>query len=71
MLKVGCEDLKKNEGSNGTLGESHKPYKTTGKMKMVKQDTTSTPFLTLSGWKISIVVTAILHKNEGDYDTND
>ena len=70
MFKVRCQDLKHNEGSIGTLGKSHKPYETTEKMKMAKQGTTKTSFLTLSGLKISIVVTAILPKNEGDYDTN-
>ena len=69
-FKVGCQDFKNNEGSIGTLGKSHKPYETTKKIKMAKQATTKTPFLTLSGSKISIVVTAILAKNEGDYDTN-
>ena len=40
-------------------------------MKMAKQATTKTSFLTLSASKISIVVIAILPKNEVDYDTND
>ena len=40
-------------------------------MKMAKQAATKTYFLTLSGSKISIAVTAILSKNEGDYDAND
>ena len=40
-------------------------------MKVAKQATTKTYFLTLSGLKISIAVTAILSKNEGDYDAND
>ena len=71
MFKVGCQDLKNNEGFLGTLGKSHKPYETTEKMKMAKQTTTKTFFLTLSGSKISILVTAILQKTEGDYDTND
>ena len=71
MFKVGCQDLKHNEGSIGTLGKSHKPYETTEKMKMAKQATTKTSFLTLSGSKISILVTAILPKNEGDYNTSD
>ena len=70
VFKVGCQNLKNNKGSIGTLGESHKPYETTEKIKMAKQATTKTSFLTLSGSKISIVVTAILPKNEGDYDTN-
>ena len=71
MFKVGCQDLRNNEGSIGTLGKSQKPYETTEKMKMAKQAPTKTSFLTLSGWKISIVVTAILPKNDGDYDTSD
>ena len=71
MFKVGCQDLKNNEGSIGTLGKSQKPYETTEKMKMAMQATPKTFFLTLSGSKISIVVTAILPKNEGDYHTND
>ena len=33
---------------------------------MAKQATTKTSFLTLSGYKISFVVTAILPKTEGD-----
>ena len=37
-------------------------------MKMAKQATTKTSFLTLSGSKISSVVTAISPKSEGDYD---
>ena len=71
MFKVGCQHLKNNEGSIGTLGKSTKPYETTEKMKMAKQATTKTFFLTLSRSKISIVVTAILPKNEADYDAND
>ena len=63
--------LKNNEGCIGTLGKSQKPYETTEKMKMAKQAPTKTSFLTLSGSKISIVVTAILPKNDGDYDTSD
>ena len=38
---------------------------------MPKQDTTKTSFSTLSGSKISIVVTGIVPKPEGDYDVND
>ena len=37
-------------------------------MEMANQDTTKTSFLTLSGAKISIVVTGIIPKTEGDYD---
>ena len=40
-------------------------------MKEAKQATTKTSFLTLSGSEISIVVTAIVPKNEGYYDVND
>ena len=65
MFKVGCQDLINNEG------KSHKAYETTEKMKMAKQATTKTSFLTLYGSKISIVVTVILPNNEGDCDTND
>ena len=68
MFKVGCQDL---ENNIGPLGKSHKPYETTEKIKMAKQATAKTSFLTLSGSKISIVVTAILPKNKGDYDMND
>ena len=64
MFKVGCQHLNNNEGSIGTLGKSHKPFEPTEKMKMAKQATTRTSFLTLSGWKISIVVTAILPKKQ-------
>ena len=71
MFKVGCQHFKNNEGSIGTLRKSPKPYETTEKMKMAKQATTKTFFLTLSRSKISIVVTAILPKNEADYDAND
>ena len=71
MFNVGCEDLNNNKGSIGTLAKSHKPYETTEKMEIAKQATTKTSFLTLSGSKISIVLTTILPKNERDYDTND
>ena len=64
VFKVGCQDLTNNEGSTGTLGKSHKPYETTEKMQMARQATTETSFVTLSG-------SAILPKNEGDYDAND
>ena len=40
-------------------------------MEMAKQDTTKPSFLTLSGSKISIVVTGIVPKTEGDYDVNE
>ena len=36
-------------------------------MKVAKQATTKTSFVTLSGSKISIVVIAIVLKDEGDY----
>ena len=58
-------------GSLGTVGETQKPYETDEKMEMAKQDTTKTSFLTLSNSKISIVVTDIVPKTEGDHDVND
>ena len=58
-------------GSFGTIEETQKPYETDDKMKMAKQDTTKTSFLTLSGSNISIVVTGIVPQTEGDYDVND
>ena len=71
MFKVACQDLKNNEGSIGTLAKSHKAYQTIDKIKLAQQATTKTSFLTLYGSKISIVVTAILPNNEGDYNAND
>ena len=71
MFQVGCQDLQNNFGSIGTLGKSHKPFETDKKMKKVKQATTKTSFLTLSVSKISIVVTATVPKDEGDYEVND
>ena len=71
MFQVVCQDLQNNFGSIGTLGKSHKPFETDKKMKKVKQATTKTSFLTLSGSKISIVVTATVPKDEGDYELND
>ena len=71
MFQVGCQDLQNNFGSIGTLGKSHKPFETDKKMKKVKQATTKKSFLTLSGSKISIVVTATVPKDEGDYELND
>ena len=71
MFQVGCQDLQNNFGCIGTLGKSHKPFETDKKMKKVKQATTKTSFLTLSGSKISIVVTATVPKDEGDYAVND
>ena len=58
-------------GSFGTIGETQKPYKTDEKMEMAKQDLSKTSFLTLAGSKISIVVTGIVPKTEGDYDVDD
>ena len=58
-------------GSFDTEGETQKPYETDEKMEMANQDTTKTSFLTLSNSKISIVVTDIVPKTEGDYDVND
>ena len=40
-------------------------------MEMAKQDSSKTSSLTLAGSKISIVVTGIVPKAEGDYDVND
>ena len=51
----------------GTVGETQKPYETDEKIEMAKQDTTKTP----SCSKISIVMTGIVPKTEGDYDVND
>ena len=48
-----------------------KTFETDKKMKKVKQATTKTSFLTLSVSKISIVVTATVPKDEGDYEVND
>ena len=58
-------------GSFGTVGETQKPYETDKKMEMAKPDTTKTSFLMLCGSKISIVVTGIVPKTEGNYDVND
>ena len=62
--------MKNNFGSIGTLGKSHKPFDTDKKMKKVKQATTKKSFLSLSGSKISIVVTATVPKDEEDYEVN-
>ena len=61
-MSVECQDFKNNGGSTGTVGKSHKRYETTEKMKVAMQDTTKTIFLTLSGWNISIVMTAMTNK---------
>ena len=58
-------------GSFGTVGDTQKPYETDEKMEMPKQDTTKASFLTLSDSKISIVMTGILPKTEGDYELID
>ena len=58
-------------GSFDRVGETQTPYETDEKMEIAKEDTTKTSFLTLSGSKISIVVTGIVPKTEGDYDVND
>ena len=58
-------------GSFDTEGETQKPYETDEEMEMAKQGTTKTSFLTLSDSKISIVVTDIVPKTEGDHDMND
>ena len=71
MFKVGCQELKNNQGSIGTLGKSHKPYETTEKMKMTKQATSyifSYPIRLEDQYCGDI---AILPQNEVDYDTND
>ena len=56
--------------SFGIVGETQKPFETDEKMEMAKQDTTKISFLTLSGSKISIMVTSMVPKPEGDYDVN-
>ena len=70
MFQVGCQDLQNNFGSIGTLGKSHKPFETDKKMKKVKQATTKKSFLSLSGSKISIVMTATVPNVEEDYEVN-
>ena len=60
--------MKNNVGSIGTLGKSHKPFETDKEMKVAKQTATKISFLLLSGSEISIVVTAIVLKNEAHYD---
>ena len=40
-------------------------------MKVAKQTTTETSFLTPSGSEISFLVTATVPTNEADYDVND
>ena len=40
-------------------------------MEMAKQDTSKIYFLTLSGSKISIMMTDIVPKTEGHFDVND
>ena len=70
MFEVGCQDLQNNFGSIGTLGKSHKPFETDKKMKKVKQATTKKSFLSLSGSKIGIVMTATVPKVEEDYEVN-
>ena len=62
ITTVGCQDLKTNGGSTGTVGKSNRPYETSEKIKVAKQDTTKTIFLTLSGSNISIVMTAMTNK---------
>ena len=63
--------LENNVGSTGTLEKSHKPFENDKKMKVAKQATTKKSFLSLSSLEISIVVTAIVPKDEGDYNVND
>ena len=69
-VKKTQKDSKKYVESFGTVGETQKPYETDEKIEMAKQDTTKTSFLALSGSKISILVTGIVPKTEGDYDVN-
>ena len=69
-VKKTQKDSKKYVGSFGTVGETQKPYETDEKIEMGKQDTTKTSFLALSVSKISILVTGIVPKTEGDYDVN-
>ena len=64
-------EVSKFEGSIGTLGKCHKPFQTDKEMELAKQATTEKYFLTLSASEISIVVTAIVPKDEGDFDVND
>ena len=56
--------------SIGRLGKSHKPFETNEKMKLAKQATAKKYIVTLSGSEISIVVTVIVPKDEGDCDVN-
>ena len=63
--------MKHNVGSIGTLQKYHKPFEINQKMREAKQATNKTSFLNLSGSKISIVVTATVPKDEGDYEVND
>ena len=63
--------MKHNVGSIGTLQKYHKPFEINQKMREAKQATNKTSFLTLSVSKISIVVTATVPKDEGDYEVND
>ena len=63
--------MKLNVGSIGTLQKYHKPFEINQKMREAKQATNKTSFLTLSVSKISIVVTATVPKDEGDYEVND
>ena len=71
LLEVRSSDSKKYLGTFGTVGETQEPYETDEKMEMAKQDSSKTSSLTLSGSKISIVVTGIVPQTEGDYDAND
>ena len=63
--------MKHNVGSIGTLQKYHKPFEINQKMKEAKQATNKTSFLILSGSKISNVTTAIIPKDEGDYEVNE
>ena len=51
--------------------KSHKPFETDQKLKVAKQATSKHIFYPIPGSTFSIVVTAIVPKNDGDYDMND
>ena len=71
LSKCVLSQVSKLEGSITTLGKSQKPFQTDKEMKLAKQGTTEKYFLTLSASEIGIVVTAIVPKDEGDFDVND
>ena len=51
-IKVGCQDYKNNVRYSGTLRKCHKPFEADKKMKVTKEATIKTSFLTLSGLEI-------------------